>query len=264
MNNNLESWGWDKEKALYETRLQPLRSHFQSTVKSIPPTQRLHLCGMFIDDLWDIVYRENLETSSPILKGGLPNISTALLSQRSSPRTPKIYAKSPTEAEERLALLVHHNCVLKPERQSAFQQALSTIMMRSSLVGNVVGDIDGWEYLVNKEVERADYAGRKIPIWTKEYWQLVQHNTINKFKSSVYRIKRFIQQKRYLVKNWNIRLWKNTKLDTEHNAHLYDYLDSQEFKNSSFAIKRRKKAAEEFKLREKLAIEFLKNARGQV
>lgn len=309
-NNDSWCWNWDKEKNLYETNLMPLQIAFDKAISSIPPEQRLHLGGILIDDLWDTVYRKNAQTHAPILKGGLPpEISTGLLrhqkrrssSNGSRPRPPA----APDAGLERLALLVHHNCVLKRQwhTSNAFEQALRTIMMRdSALIRGVIGSADHWGYLENKTVEPVDYIGRPIHWWTKEYWSIAHTNTKTKidknittlkFKVKTIKIKlkqlsykslipKFLKKKSFTSSSEarikkTIVLTDAQKLDFRVAGQASTFLlqnevanilMSRDFKTVDSAPVKLKitkpNVSPQFQMREKLAIEFLTSAKGQV
>jgi hypothetical protein len=309
-NNDSWSWNWDKEKNLYETNLMPLQIAFDKAISSIPPEQRLHLGGILIDDLWDTVYRKNTQTSAPILKGGLPpETSTGLLRHQkrhssSGGSRPQPPAK-PNAGLERLALLVHHNCVLKRKWHtgSAFEQALSTIMMRdSALIRGVVGSADNWDYLANKTVEPVDYVGRPIYWWTEEYRSIVKASVKSKVKKKIASLKSKVKatkvklkqlswkslvpkflKKKPLVSPLGTRIKKTValteaqKLDFRVAGKEHTFLLKKELANLMnrdweypenepvrLNVTMLKNINQKDQMREKLAIEFLTSARGQV
>lgn len=192
MNNLNDAWchNWDKEKALYEENLQPLENAFKDALMKIPQEKRLQMGGMLIDDLWNDVYQKHFPYQKVTIgdDGKLPEINRSLLRHK---RSRSGYYNSATgkprvdEGMERLALLIHHNCVLKPvhKNESAFSQTLRTVIMQnSSLIRQVIsGSPEDWGYLEHKYVEPVSYctpepvstveSPTKVPFFSKERWK---------------------------------------------------------------------------------------------
>lgn len=309
MNNLNESWchDWDKEKSLYEENFLPLQSAFKNALMKIPQEKRLQMGGMLIDDLWNNVYQKHFPYQSVKIgeRGELPAPNRSLLRHQRvrSSNYNGVTTKPQIDAGmERLALLIHHNCVLKPKpNESAFNQALRTVMMQNSglIHGVIKGSYNDWEYLENKQVEPVTYNAFepanvsapikpiKVPFFSKARWakktpapaapkyqdDSILITNLNEFmkgrivkgrimpateltkpkvKLTIWqKIKNFkFSPKQIVWKNLNPKIWFKSQLAKF--SKPVDRVATPPFQ-TSYNQKR-----------EKIAIEFLKSARGQV
>lgn len=275
MNNLNEAWchDWDKEKSLYEENLLPLQSAFKNALMKIPQEKRLQMGGMLIDDLWNNVYQTHFPYQS--MKNGergeLPTPNRSLLRHqrvRSSNHNGVTTKPQIDDGMERLALLIHHNCVLKPKpNESPFNQALRTVMMQNSgLIHGVIGSCNDWEYLENKQVEPVTYNAFepanvsapikpiKVPFFSRARWaKSVPSTKFAKLKTIWQKITNFkFSTKAIVLKNFNLKMLFQSRF-----VQFSKPVDR-------VAINVLSCYQTSYNQKEKIAIEFLKSARGQV
>ena len=276
MNNLNDAWchNWDKEKSLYEENLRPLENAFKDALLKIPQEKRLQMGGMLIDDLWNDVYQKHFPCQSMKIgkKGELPATNRSLLRHqrvRSSNCNSVTTKPQIDDGMERLALLIYHNCVLKPKpNESAFNQALRTVMMQNSgLIHGVIGSCNDWEYLENKQVEPVTYNAFepanvsapikpiKVPFFSKARWsKSVPSTKFAKLKTIWQKITNFkFSTKAIVLKNFNLKMLfqsRHVQFSKPVDRVVINAL-------SCYQTPYNQKG-------EKIAIEFLKSARGQV
>lgn len=300
ISENTQPYDWDKEmalykeslhneKALYEENLIPLKRAFNEVLMKMPHDSRVKLGGVFIDEIWGEVYLKHLATQSLKFKndGSAPDFCTSQLRPRRqkacSPYHTNTFDNTNVDANmERLALLVHHDCVLKPiSNESAFNQVLRTIMMQGSPITQMVGTSgDDWDYLRNKSVEPVKYNVVKKSLFKGTY-KFIQKNamktplfskvTLGKSKSKPQEYPAESAGARNLIdmvsqtrsKPKKSTLMQKIKIKTKIGI---DWCKSLFVRSDTFTSRKKYWNPSIIKIakREELAIEYLKSARGQV
>lgn len=295
ISENNQSYDWDKEMALYKERLHnekslyeenliPLKRAFNEVLMKIPCDKRVKLGGVFIDEIWSEVYLKHLSTQPLKFEndGSAPDFCTSQLRPRReracSPYYTNTFDNTNVDAKlERLALLVHHDCVLKPEpNESAFKQVLRTIMMQGSPITQMVGTSgDDWDYLKNKSVEPVKYNVVKKSF--KGKYKFIQKNAVKTPLFSLGKSKSTPQEypaesvwKTNLInimnqKSKSKKLTLMEKIKTKTKAGI-DWCKSLFVRSDTFTSRKKywNPSIAKIAKREDLAIEYLKSARGQV
>lgn len=135
-------------------RVNLLKKEFESILSDVPTNQINIIGSKLLDDLWDSFYIRKMPAQSVIIGNDPSKPIPALKARKVSVKNPNQF--NAKEHCERMALLYYHNCALKPkENETAFAQALRTILMRGS--GRLVGSYDDWAYLKDRNVEPVSY-----------------------------------------------------------------------------------------------------------
>lgn len=167
-------------------RINLLKKEFESILSDVPENQINIIGSKLLDDLWDSLYIKKLPSQSVII-GNDPSKPIPVLKAR------KISVKNPSQFNvqehcERLAMLRHHNCALKPkENETPFSQALRTIFMKSPAPLTLLGKYDDWAYLKDRNVEPVSYnipSPNKSKFLSKA-WRINTEAKIYKFIRSI-------------------------------------------------------------------------------